>query len=138
MKLKDNIRNNSRVSAQRKMLQRKVNRKGVGIKMAKQEKKPEKFSLRMKHYNKDGKDHYLIVKKPEPTENVEVEDIFADWRVCALDTVEDRKRQRTPRVRKLSHRAERKEMLRDATIPNEGNFANDKTCLPITQIIVVE
>jgi len=120
MKLKENIRNNSRVSAQRKMLQRKVNRKGVGIKMAKQEKKPEKFSLRMKHYNKDGKDHYLIVKKPEPTENVEVEDIFADWRVCALDTVEDRKRQRTPRVRKLSHRAERKEMLRDATIPNEG------------------
>ena len=123
MKMKDVRRDNNRVSAQRKMLQRKVNRKGVGIKVAKQEKKPDvKYSFRMKHYNKDGKDHYLIVKKSEPAEKVEVEDIFADWRACAMDTIDDRKRQRTPRVRKLSHRAQRKEMLREDTIPNEGNL----------------
>ena len=120
-KMKDNRRDSNRVSAQRKMLQRKVNRKGVGIKIAKQEKKPDvKYSFRMKHYNKDGKDHYLIVKKAEPAEKVDVEDIFADWRACALDTIEDRKRQRTPRVRKLSHRAQRKEMLREDTVPQEG------------------
>jgi len=119
MKMKDIRRDNNRVSAQRKMLQRKVNRKGV--KVAKQERKPDvKYSFRMKHYNKDGKDHYLIVKKSEPTEKVEVEDIFADWRACALDTIDDRKRQRTPRVRKLSHRAQRKEMLREDAIPQEG------------------
>ena len=102
--------------------------------MAKQEKKAEaKYSLRMKHYNKDGKDHYLIVKKPEPTENAEVEDIFADWRVCALDTVEDRKRQRTPRVRKLSHRAERKEMLRDAKPGTTKNKIYKKYIEPMEQ-----
>lgn len=121
MKMKDNWRDNNRLSAQRKMLQRKVNRKVVGIK-GKQEKKPEvKYSFRMKHYNKDGKDHYLIVKKADPIEKVEVEDIFADWRCTALDTVDDRKRQRTPRVRKLSHRAQRKEMLReDSTSESDG------------------
>lgn len=121
MKMKDNWRDNNRVSAQRKMLQRKVNRKVTGIK-GKQEKKPEvKYSFRMKHYNKDGKDHYLIVKKSDPIEKVEVEDIFADWRCTALDTIDDRKRQRTPRVRKISHRAQRKEMLRtDSTSEADG------------------
>jgi len=97
-----------------------VNKKVVGMK-ARQEKKPEnRYSFRMKHYNKDGKDHYLIIKKPESTEETEVEDIFEDWRACALDNIEDRKRQRTPRVRKLSHRQQRKEMLRDDTTPSEG------------------
>ena len=120
MKMKETRRDGNRVSAQRKMLQRKVNKKVVGIK-AKQEKKPEnRYSFRMKHYNKDGKDHYLIIKKPESTEETEVEDIFEDWRACALDNIEDRKRQRTPRVRKLSHRQQRKEMLRDDTTPSEG------------------
>ena len=120
MKMKETRRDGNRVSAQRKMLQRKVNKKAVGIK-AKQEKKPEnRYSFRMKHYNKDGKDHYLIIKKPESTEETEVEDIFEDWRACALDNIEDRKRQRTPRVRKLSHRQQRKEMLRDDTTPSEG------------------
>ena len=120
MKMKETRRDGNRVSAQRKMLQRKVNKKVVGIK-ARQEKKPEnRYSFRMKHYNKDGKDHYLIIKKPESTEETEVEDIFEDWRACALDNIEDRKRQRTPRVRKLSHRQQRKEMLRDDTTPSEG------------------
>ena len=120
MKMKETRRDGNRVSAQRKMLQRKVNKKAVGIK-AKQEKKPEnRYSFRMKHYNKDGKDHYLIIKKPESTEETEVEDIFEDWRACALDNIEDRKRQRTPRVRKLSHRQQRKEMLRYDTTPSEG------------------
>merc|ERR1712088_880585 len=120
MKMKETRRDGNRVSAQRKMLQRKVNKKVVGIK-ARQEKKAEnRYSFRMKHYNKDGKDHYLIIKKPESTERTEVEDIFEDWRACALDNIEDRKRQRTPRVRKLSHRQQRKEMLRDDTTPSEG------------------
>ena len=120
MKMKETRRDGNRVSAQRKMLQRKVNKKVVGIK-ARQEKKAEnRYSFRMKHYNKDGKDHYLIIKKPESTEETEVEDIFEDWRACALDNIEDRKRQRTPRVRKLSHRQQRKEMLRDDTTPSEG------------------
>ena len=77
----------------------------------------------MKHYNKDGKDHYLIVKKPEPIEKVEVEDIFSDWRSTALDTIDERRRQRTPRVRKLSHRQQRKEMLRENSTPeSEGKY----------------
>merc|ERR1719510_307726 len=119
--MKDNWRDNNRISAQRKMLQRKVNRK-VGGNKGKQEKKPDvKYSFRMKHYNKDGKDHYLIVKKPEPIEKVEFEDIFSDWRTTALDTIDERRRQRTPRIRKLSHRQQRKEMLReDSTSESEG------------------
>ena len=122
MKMKENRRDNSKVSAQKKMLQRKVNRKGVGIR-ARQEKKPElRYSFKMKHYNKNGKEHYLIVKKAEPTEKVEVEDIFEDWRANTLDDINDRKRQRTPRVRKLSHKAQRKEMLREDSTPAEGMY----------------
>jgi len=120
MKMKENRRDSSKLSAQRKMLQRKVNRKGVSIR-ARHEKKPEiKYSFRMKHYNKNGKEHYLIVKKAESTEKVEVEDIFEDWRANTLDDINDRKRQRTPRVRKLSHKAQRKEMLREDSTPAEG------------------
>merc|ERR1711894_464054 len=120
MKMKEDRRDNSKVSAQKRMLQRKINRKGVGIR-ARQEKKPElRYSFKMKHYNKNGKEHYLIVKKAEPTEKVEVEDIFEDWRANTLDDINDRKRRRTPRVRKLSHKAQRKEMLREDSTPAEG------------------
>merc|ERR1712226_766252 len=87
MKMKETRRDGNRVSAQRKMLQRKVNKKVVGMK-ARQEKKPEnRYSFRMKHYNKDGKDHYLIIKKPESTEETEVEDIFEDCEHVLLTTL---------------------------------------------------
>ena len=123
MKIKENRRDTNTFAAQRKMLQRKVNKRGVALKTNKRTRNETMYSYRMKHYNRDGKDHYLIVRKPEPAENLEVEDIFEDWRCIAMDDHDDRKRQRTPRVRKLSHKAQRKAMLKEAdSSPAEGKF----------------
>ena len=123
MKMKENRRDTNTFAAQRKMLQRKVNKRGVAVKTNKRARNEPMYSYRMKHYNKDGKDHYLIVRKAEPAEKLEAEDIFEDWRGIAMDDHDDRKRQRTPRVRKLSHKAQRKAMLKEAdSAPSEGKF----------------
>jgi len=56
----------------------------------------------------------LIVKKKIPS-NEEVEDIFEDW--CHNLTVRKPKNRIQPRVRKLSHRAQRKEYLKENSYP---------------------
>merc|ERR1719402_307963 len=77
------------------------------------ERQRQRKNYYLREFRKEGKQRYLVVrKKEENNSNSEVEDIFEDWRkVCEgpAATVE-RKR----RVRKISHRAERKEMIREA------------------------
>ena len=65
---------------------------------------------------KKGETHYLVVRKDvkEP-QTLEMEDIFADWNKNLSET----RRQHKPRVRKISHRAERKEMLKEVRMENE-------------------
>jgi len=60
-----------------------------------------------------GETHFYLMKKEvEEPQSLEVEDIFADWNKNLREI--KRPRKMTPRVRKISHRAERKEMLKDA------------------------
>jgi len=60
-----------------------------------------------------GETHYYLMKKEvsEPVAVGEVEDIFADWNKNFAEL----KKQKSirPRVRKISHRAERKEMIKE-------------------------
>lgn len=79
------------------------------------------FTYRLRQYSVNGEEHYLIVKKRMPANaDQEVEDIFQDW----VHNMEEKRRVRrhTPRVRKLSHRAQRKEYLRHNgyEIPEQG------------------
>jgi len=74
-------------------------------------KKCRQFML--KEIDNKGEKHYYIIKKEiEPSNMTAVEDIFADWNSNFARI----KRPRTskPRVRKISHRAERKEMVKEA------------------------
>eukprot|EP00090_Calanus_glacialis_P033937 TRINITY_DN5658_c0_g1_i6.p1 TRINITY_DN5658_c0_g1~~TRINITY_DN5658_c0_g1_i6.p1 ORF type:complete len:831 (-),score=269.41 TRINITY_DN5658_c0_g1_i6:116-2608(-) len=75
-------------------------------------KKCRQFLL--KEIEKEGEKHYYVVKKEveEPSNMTAVEDIFADWNSNFARI----KRPRTikPRTRKISHRAERKEMVKEA------------------------
>eukprot|EP00092_Neocalanus_flemingeri_P029660 GFUD01032206.1.p1 GENE.GFUD01032206.1~~GFUD01032206.1.p1 ORF type:complete len:820 (-),score=265.72 GFUD01032206.1:93-2552(-) len=75
-------------------------------------KKCKQFFL--KEIENKGEKHYFVVKKEvqDPSNMTAVEDIFADWN----SNFSKIKRPRTikPRVRKISHRAERKEMLIEA------------------------
>jgi len=75
-------------------------------------KKCRQFLL--KEIEKEGEKHYYVVKKEvEDSSNMTaVEDIFADWNSNFARI----KRPRTikPRTRKISHRAERKEMAKEA------------------------
>merc|ERR1719402_1905911 len=71
------------------------------------------FTYRLRQYSVNGEEHYLIVKKRIPSNNEEVEDIFEDW--CHNLTV--RKPKRIPSVRKLSHRVQRKEYLKENSYP---------------------
>jgi len=60
-----------------------------------------------------GETHFYLMKKEiEEPQVLEVEDIFADWNKNLREI--KRPRKITPRVRKISHRAERKEMLKEA------------------------
>jgi len=60
-----------------------------------------------------GETHFYLMKKEvEEPQSLEVEDIFADWNKNLREI--KRPRKLTPRVRKISHRAERKKMLKDA------------------------
>merc|ERR1711931_217028 len=59
---------------------------------------------------KKGETHYYVMRKEvEEPQNIEVEDIFADWNKNLSES--RRPKVHKPRVRKISHRAERKEML---------------------------
>jgi len=61
---------------------------------------------------RSGETHYYLMKKEisEPV-NIEVEDIFADWNTNFAELKKPKAVR--PRVRKISHRAERKEMLKE-------------------------
>merc|ERR1711936_387221 len=59
-----------------------------------------------------GRDSVQKMKEVEEPQVMEVEDIFADWNKNLREI--KRPRKITPRIRKISHRAERKEMLKEA------------------------
>jgi len=69
-----------------------------------------------KQFKKNGKEHFLIVKKK--AENLpDMEDIFSDWKPNLVDVHEQRRQAalvaRKNRTRKLSNRALRKELVRE-------------------------
>jgi len=80
-------------------------------------KKCRQFLL--KEIENQGEKHYYVMKKDinEPSNMTAVEDIFADW----SSNFARIKRPRTikPRTRKISHRAERKEMVKEAKMAEE-------------------
>jgi len=72
------------------------------------------FTYRLRQYSVNGEEHTIIVRKKIPTEQEEMEDIFKQWS-HNLDA--ERRAKRAARVRKLSHRAQRKEFLREHSYP---------------------
>lgn len=72
------------------------------------------FSYRLRQYSVNGEEHTIIVRKKIPTEQEEVEDIFKQW---SYNLDAERRAKRAARVRKLSHRAQRKEFLRENSYP---------------------
>jgi len=94
------------VNAQKRMLERKFNKNTKGS-----------TQHVFKQYKKNGKEHFLIVKKDIPEPQIEVEDIFQDWKDNLVDVFEQRRlaavAARKNRTRKLSNRAARKELLKE-------------------------
>jgi len=82
------------------------------MKARKETKKSKQFVF--KEIENKGEKHYYIIKKEieDPSNMGDVEDIFADWNKNFAHI--KRPRSIRPRVRKISHRAERKEMLKEA------------------------
>ena len=79
------------------------------MKERKEIRKYKRFLL--KEIVKKGETHYYVMKKEvEEPQQLEPEDIFADWSHNLR--VIKRPRKLTPRTRKISHRAQRKEMLK--------------------------
>ncbi len=82
---------------------------------ARKEERRSAFQLK-EFQTRSGEKHFLVVKSkmaaaaPSAAHNRDVEDIFADWRV----NLQRRRAQRRPRHRKLSHRAERRQILNAA------------------------
>jgi len=72
------------------------------------------FSYRLRQYSVNGEEHTIIVRKKIHTEQEEVEDIFKQW---SYNLDAERRAKRAARVRKLSHRAQRKEFLRVNSYP---------------------
>jgi len=72
------------------------------------------FSYRLRQYSVNGEEHTIIVRKKIRTEQEEVEDIFKQW---SYNLDAERRAKRAARVRKLSHRAQRKEFLRENSYP---------------------
>jgi len=84
------------------------------MKERKEQKMRKQFEL--KEFETKGQKHYLVVKKEFQDVKDEVEDIFSDWRknYAAIK----RPRSIKNRVRKISHRQERKEFLKQAEQEN--------------------
>jgi len=81
-------------------------------------KKCKQFMLK-EIENKGEKHYYWIKKEANETSNMTaVEDIFADWNSNFARI--KRPRSNKPRVRKISHRAERKEMVKEAKKAEEA------------------
>jgi len=94
------------VMAQKRMLERKMNKKAA----------TESTKHVLKQFKKDGKEHFLVIKKK--TEILpQMEDIFADWKPNLVNAHEQRKQAainaRKNRTRKLSNRALRKELVKE-------------------------
>ena len=70
-------------------------------------KERRKFAL--KEFESKGEKHFLVVRK-QVKEVEEAEDIFADWKNNLA-----KNKVKKPRTRKISHRAERKEIIKSAS-----------------------
>ena len=111
IKKKEIKRETNAMSKREKMLERRTKKKREATVTN------QGFSYRLRQYSCNGEEHYLIVKKKVPS-NEEVEDIFTDW----IQNLDEHRRIRPPRVRKLSHRAQRKEYLKQNSypVPDQG------------------
>jgi len=82
------------------------------LKMKERKEQKQRKQYDLKEYETNGQKHYLVVRKEAKNTTDDVEDIFADWKknFAAIK----RPRSLKPRVRKISHRQERKELLKQA------------------------
>merc|ERR1711872_548498 len=87
------------------------------IKDRKDVKKCREFML--KEIENQGQKHYYVIKKEKqgPSAKLNIEDIFADWKNNFAKI--KRPRVLKPRTRKISHRAERKQIIKDAKTAEE-------------------
>jgi len=87
------------------------------MKDRKEIKKCREFIL--KEIEKQGQKHYYVIKKEKqsPSAKLNIEDIFADWKNNFAKI--KRPRVLKPRTRKISHRAERKQIIKDAKTAEE-------------------
>merc|ERR1719376_715777 len=90
----------------------KTPRRGSNSIMRMKERKEQRQmkQYQLKEFENKGEKHYLVVKKKTKNAMDEVEDIFADWNKN-ISTIK-RPRSIKPRQRKLSHRQERRELLK--------------------------
>jgi len=103
---KSRVEGTNAVMAQKRMLERKMNKKAA----------TESTKHVLKQFKKDGKEHFLVIKKK--TEILpQMEDIFADWKPNLVNAHEQRRQAainaRKNRTRKLSNRALRKELVKE-------------------------
>lgn len=71
-------------------------------------------NYRFREFKKGGKKHFILVKKRDSCPEQPVEEIFTEWR-ANLEPIGETPNRR-PRVRKLSHRAQRKATLKEAAL----------------------
>merc|ERR1712032_1292982 len=90
----------------------KTPRRGSNSIMRMKERKEQRQmkQYQLKEFENKGEKHYLVVKKKTKNTMDEVEDIFADWNKNF--SIIKRPRSSKPRQRKLSHRQERRELLK--------------------------
>merc|ERR1711915_599719 len=93
----------------RNSIQKMIDRKDI--------KKCRQFML--KEIENQGQKHYYVIKKEkeDPSTKLDIEDIFADWKNNFAKI--KRPRVMGPRIRKISHRAERKQIIKDAKTADE-------------------
>lgn len=97
------------VQARQRMRGRMASKRGL-----KDEVSKEKLgNYRLREVKKGGKKQFLLIKKRENCQPA-VEEIFTEWK----SNLENKKSHpnRQPRVRKMSHRAQRKAQLREAEL----------------------
>ena len=98
--------------------------------LARREEKRKEMAARHSYKLKEfqasnGESHFIVVKSKKEEEKAkttvlkDVEDFFADWRV----NLQRRRAQRHPRSRKLSHRAERRQIIQSAVGPTPQTYA---------------
>jgi len=104
---KSRVEGTNAVMAQKRMLERKMNKKAA----------TESAKHVLKQFKKDGQEHFLVIKKKNEIGLPAVEDIFADWKPNLVDAHEQRKQAaihaRKHRTRKISNRALRKELVKE-------------------------